>query len=225
MPESVPLNVVLHVDDNLDDILLLRYAFERTGIGEHLRSVSSGAQALNYLEAKEEFADRQKFPLPCLVLLDVKMPGMNGFDVLARIRVHPHFSYLPVSMYSSSILEADIERALRLGVDSYIEKPASAHAELEFARNIAASWFNSHPNQHGRPRILLRKHLDPRDGAQAGFYLQPGGDWGENRESARQFAHTVDAHWWAKEQEYLRAEIILAYPDPGRDYSCMRARA
>ncbi len=81
---------------------------------------------------------------------------------------------------------------------------------------------NSRPHQHNHPRILLRKRREPRHGPQAGFYLQPGGDWAEDRETARQFAHTVEARWWAKEQEYLDAEIILAHSDPGRDYSCMR---
>ncbi len=222
MREPEAIKVILQVDDSADDVLLLRYAFERAGIGEHLRAVSSGALGLRYLEGEGEFADRREFPVPCLVLLDVNMLGMDGFDVLARIRADPQFRNLPVSMYSSSLLEADIERAVRRGADSYVEKPVTLQAELEFARNIAITWFSSRPRQQGGPRILLRKRVEPRHGREAGFYLQPGGGWGKNRGTARQFAHTVDACWWAQEQEYLDAEIILAYAEPGRDYSCMR---
>ncbi len=222
MSDLNPLRVVLQVDDSAAETLLLESAFAAAGIGEYLRAVDSGPRALNYLEGKGEFADRQKFPAPCLVLLDVKMPVMNGFDLLVKIRAHPQFQALPVSMYSTSSQEVDIQRALQLGADSYLEKPLGFRAQVELAQSIADTWFRGRAQQHGRPRILLRKRCDPRQGSQAGLYLQPGGHWSENRETARLFTHTVDAHWWAKEQQYLNAEVVLAYPDPGRDYSCMQ---
>ena len=222
MPESEPSSVVLLVDDSPEDSFLLGFAFAQAGIGENFRTVPSGRQALHYLEGKAEFADRDRFPLPCLLLLAITSFGMDGFRILEKIRAHPKYRHLPVSMYSSSGEEKDIKRALRLGADCYVEKPLTFPARLEFARNIAATWFTSRTLPHARPRILLRKCLSQRNAQQAGFYLQPTGDWSKNRKTARHFTHTVDAHWWAKEQECLDAEVVLAYSDPDRDYGCMR---
>ena len=220
-PNSEQLHVVLQVDDVEEDTFFLGYAFEEAGIGSHFRAVNSGRHALNYLDGIGKFADREEFPLPCLVLLDINMPGMDGFAVLAQIRARFQFLHLPVCMYSSSAEEVEIQRALKCGADCFIQKPRGLSAQLEFARQIAVTWF-TFPRSSGYPRILLRKSLSCRHGAQAGFYLQPGGDWSGNRESARQFAHTIDAHWWAQEQAYLDAEIIVARPDPSGDYCCMR---
>ncbi len=150
------------------------------------------------------------------------MPVMDGFEVLAKLRADPLFQELPICIYSSSSQPEDIERAVRLGADSHIEKPLAFSAQVEFARSIAQTWFGQPAPQHGRPRVLLRKRRHACHGSQAGYYLQPNGHWSENRETARRFAHTVDAHWWAEEQECLGAEIILAYPDPETDYTCMK---
>jgi CheY-like chemotaxis protein len=221
VPISNKRRVVLQIDDSGDDTFLLGYAFEEAGIANHLRAVPNGREGLNYLDGIGEFADRENFPLPCLVLLDINMPGVDGFDVLKAIRAECRFSELPVCMYSASAEEVDIKRALQLGADCYVRKPISLSTQVEFARHIAVTWF-SPPPQPGYPRILLRKSLDPRHGTQAGCYLQSNGDWSKNRESARTFAHAVEAHWWAEEQAYLDAEIILARSDPSADSCCLR---
>lgn len=221
MATSQPSTVVLQVDDLPEEALLLRLAFAQAGIADRLRVVHTGQLALNYLAGIGQFADRSRFPFPCLVLLDIDMPGMSGFDVLAKIRADPQFQHLPVCMYSSSSEDADIDRALALGADSHIEKPLGFTDQVELARNIARAWFGHDTAQHAHPRILLRKRRQPSNASAAGCFLQPDGHWSENRQTARQFAHTVDAHWWAKEQDYLGAEVVLVYPDPSRDYPCI----
>ena len=79
--------LILLVEDNEDDVSLIERAFARAGIDNPLQVVRDGEQAVSYLKAEGEYADRVKYPLPSLVLLDLKMPRRNGFEVLSWIRV------------------------------------------------------------------------------------------------------------------------------------------
>src|SRR5262245_9918941 len=95
---------VLHVDDGVDDRLLVRHASKHAEFGLPLFSVETGNEAMAYLAGEGEYADRTKFPLPCVVLLDVKMPGVTGFEVLQWVRNQPQFRKLVVIMFSASSL-------------------------------------------------------------------------------------------------------------------------
>jgi CheY-like chemotaxis protein len=130
-------HVILLVDDNADDVLLVRRAFERAGVGDILHVTKDGLDATAYLTGEPPYLDRFKHPLPALVLLDIKMPIMDGFDVLVWIRRQPQFAKLPVIMLTSSDVIRDVNRAYKLGADSFLVKP------LDFW-NAADLWRNLH---------------------------------------------------------------------------------
>ena len=133
--------VILLVDDNEDDLKLIRRAFERAGVRYRIQSVSSGIEAVAYLSGDAPFGDRFKYPLPVLVLLDIKMPAMDGFDVLQWIRQQDEFERLCVVMLTSSDEIKDVNQAYRLGASSFLVKPLdfSNAAELSHSLNLLLS--------------------------------------------------------------------------------------
>jgi CheY-like chemotaxis protein len=133
---------VLLVDDNLDDVLLMRRAFSGTVISAPLVVVNGGEAAIRYLRGSEPYADRTAYPLPLLMLLDLKMPRVSGFDVLTWLRSQPLLRRLPVVVLTSSSQEEDVNRAYDLGVNSYIVKPSSLKQIDEVAAQIDAYWLN-----------------------------------------------------------------------------------
>ncbi len=121
MPSMRP--VILLVDDNPHDVVLIRLAFRKVGIIDTIQLVKDGAEAIRYINGEGIYADRQQFPPPTLVLLDLKMPGANGFEVLRWIRSQEAFENLVVVVMSGSKDDSDIERAYGLGANSYLVKP------------------------------------------------------------------------------------------------------
>ena len=115
--------VILLVDDNPHDVVLIRLAFRKVGIIDTIHLVKDGAEAMRYINGDDKYADRRTYPPPTLVLLDLKMPGANGFEVLKWIRTHDAFENLVVVVMSGSRDDADIQRAYELGANSYLIKP------------------------------------------------------------------------------------------------------
>ena len=93
---------LLHVDDNPDELFLFQKACSQASVTFHLQSVRSGKEAMEYIQGTGPYSDRSKFPVPDLILLDLKMPAPNGFDVLRWIRGHPEFERLAVCILTSS---------------------------------------------------------------------------------------------------------------------------
>ena len=124
------LAVILLVEDRDDDILLIRKAFEKGGLLNPLQVVRTGEDALAYLSAAGKYSDSEEYPLPTLILLDLKLPGMDGFDVLQWIRSQPGINVIPVVVLTSSTLIHDANRAYQLGANSFLVK------ELEFANFV-----------------------------------------------------------------------------------------
>src|SRR6185503_15657370 len=102
---------------------------DKAGVTNPIHTVSDGRQAIAYLQGTGKFADRAKFPFPCLVLLDLKLPYVMGLDVLKWIRKHLSAA-LPVVMMTASAEDADIANAYRLGASAFLSKPSEA-AQLE----------------------------------------------------------------------------------------------
>jgi CheY-like chemotaxis protein len=115
-------SIFLLVEDDEDDVFFMRRAFKDAGLTNPLHVVSNGEEAIQYFAGQNAFADRQKFPLPDLVFLDLKMPGMNGFEVLAWLREQGTFKF-PVAVLTSSSEEVDFKRARELGAGCYLIKP------------------------------------------------------------------------------------------------------
>lgn len=128
---------VLNVDDSEDDVVMLKAACDSTKVSFRFQSVGSGENALLYLQGAPPFADRERFPFPALLLLDLKMPGTSGFDVLQSIRASKETSFqrLEVVVFTSSMHDEDATRAFELGADAYLVKPA----DFNELRRIVAS--------------------------------------------------------------------------------------
>lgn len=141
-----PDGTILLVEDDDNDVLLLRRAMRAAGMANPVRVVASGDAALAYLEGAGEFADRALHPLPVLVLLDLKLPGRSGHEVLHWLRGQPGLRRLPVVVLTSSGEPDDVNRAFDLGANSYLVKPGSADALREMVRTLDAYWAgNEHP--------------------------------------------------------------------------------
>ena len=132
---------ILHVEDDPNDVLLLEHAHRKAGIQCNIQRVADGDEAISYLEGKDRFADRQQFPLPQVILLDLKMPRLNGFDVLSWRRKNDKFKSVPVIVLSSSNHDIDLKRAYELGVNSYLIKPVSFDALVEIVRVVHDYWL------------------------------------------------------------------------------------
>ena len=133
--------IILHVEDDPNDALLFNHACQKAGVAFDLQAVSDGQQAIDYLRGANNFSDRRQHPLPQLILLDLKMPRMNGFDVLSWMRGENDFKQLPVVVLTSSGHEADVKRAYAMGANSYLVKPVGFEALVELARNLQGFWM------------------------------------------------------------------------------------
>jgi CheY-like chemotaxis protein len=132
--------VILLVDDDDGYALLMPLAFKKAQLEVSLQCVGDGAQAIEYLRGDGKYADRRLFPFPSLVLLDLKMPRINGFEVLEWKRVEPGIKSLPVVVWSSSELPEDIEKATYLGACSYIVKSEDL---VGIAKSLELFWNGS----------------------------------------------------------------------------------
>jgi len=132
---------LLVADDDPGDIFLLRRAFRRAALNCEIIEVHDGEQAIEYLSGAPPYDDRLRHPVPSLVLLDVKMPKMNGFDVLAWLGGRPYLDHLPAVMLSGSCLESDAAAARQLGARDYLVKPADMNQMAELARELYQRWL------------------------------------------------------------------------------------
>lgn len=131
---------VLIVDDNEDDARLARRALGKLFPQLCTRSVHSGEEFIAYLQGDDGFSDRMEFPYPILALLDLKMGGLDGFDVLLWLRNHPPHNYLPVIVLTVSGEMSLVKRAYALGARSFLTKPLGAN-ELQNAVNGLQDWL------------------------------------------------------------------------------------
>jgi CheY-like chemotaxis protein len=136
-----PDETILLVEDNADDVSLFERAFGRTGFPHHLETVQSGDEAIAYLSRSGMYADREQYPLPTLLLLDIKLPRKDGFEVLDWIRHHPNLAPLGVIMLTGSPRSEDVNRAYRMGVNSYVSKPVDASGFVDILKALGAHWF------------------------------------------------------------------------------------
>jgi CheY-like chemotaxis protein len=121
--------VILAAEDDPNDLELLRHVIGETGVEVNFQSADDGEQLVNYLKGEGKFSDRDAYPVPDIVVLDLKMPRMNGFEVLQWLRQEPGLARIPTVVLSGSGLESDIEEAYRLGANTYFTKPGQL-AEL-----------------------------------------------------------------------------------------------
>lgn len=113
---------ILVVDDNEDDVFIFSRALAANGITNPVQSVNDGREAVRYLEGIGNYADRNLFPFPAAIFTDLKMPWMNGIEVLKWLKDHPRCSTLPAVVLTAFKNKAQLEEALSLGADACIVK-------------------------------------------------------------------------------------------------------
>jgi CheY-like chemotaxis protein len=132
---------VLAAEDEETDRFILKRAFQKAGIHHSLLFVCDGEEAIDYLNGTEPYHDRARYPLPSLLLLDLKMPRRTGFEVLAWLAAAPEFKSLPVVVLSSSSHESDTQKARQLGAREYIVKPHDLSQFVEMVRDLCGRWL------------------------------------------------------------------------------------
>jgi len=140
MTRAAEKNILL-VEDNEDDAYLMTRALRTAEIDSPVHVVTDGEQAVNYLRGSGRFADRTEFPLPGLVLLDLKLPRVSGFEVLEWIQKELSLPQLVVVVLSSSGETRDVNMAYRFGARSYLVKPPTAASFVDLARGLKLYWL------------------------------------------------------------------------------------
>lgn len=139
---------ILLAEDDENDIFLMGRAFDRAGIPNPLFVVRNGQEAIDYLSGTGDYAKRDKFPLPGLMLLDLKMPWMDGFDVLNWLRTQQQFDTLPVVVMTSSKLQSDVDKSRQLGVYDYRVKPHGFEDLVRLLDDVRKCWLDERFNRY-----------------------------------------------------------------------------
>jgi len=137
-PNAYP---ILLVEDSPDDAFLIQRAFRKANLANSVQLVRDGEEAMAYLKGEPPFSDRNEFPLPVLMLLDLKLPRRSGLEVLEWVRQDSTLKRLPVVVLTSSRESVDINRAYDLGVNSYLTKPVGFDALLEMVKSVNLYWL------------------------------------------------------------------------------------
>lgn len=132
---------ILLIEDEESDVKLIRRALTKGGLLNTIRVVRDGQEALDYFLLRGAYSDRTRNPLPTLVLLDLKLPKVSGFDVLKEIKTTERLKRIPVVVLTSSNDSQDIDRAYDLGANSYLVKPVQFSAFCEVAAKINLYWL------------------------------------------------------------------------------------
>ena len=153
---------ILQIEDDANDVFLLQHAMTRAGVENPIQVATDGQQAIDYLNGTGKYADREQFPLPCLVLLDLKLPHVMGLEVLKWIREQPAAA-LVVIMLTASGEDVDVLTAYRLGANAFLTKPSEASKLVDMAKAIKDFWLThntlpeaSHAEAAAPPRVPAR---------------------------------------------------------------------
>ena len=136
-----PPERILVAEDDAADAFFLQRAFAKAGVPSTLHFVRDGQEAVDYLHGEGKFSDRKEYPVPHLLLLDLKMPRLSGFQVLDWLRQQPNLKRLPVIVFSSSDESQDVNRAYDLGANSYLVKPHALEDLVELVDRLKKYWL------------------------------------------------------------------------------------
>ena len=140
---SVNSRTVLYVEDEECDRMFMEAAFRKAGLTDAFRAVVDGKEAKDYLAGSGLYGDRAQHPLPAVVLLDLNMPAVSGFEVLEWMRKHPELAELPVVIFTSSSRDEDKTRAKELGAKDYVEKPSTMAKFGEVVQRVRERWLSA----------------------------------------------------------------------------------
>jgi two-component system, response regulator len=140
MAENNPIEILL-VEDNPNDVELALHAFKHNNLTNRIQVARDGAEALDYLFGRGEFAQRDVNDTPKVILLDLKLPKVDGLEVLRMVKADPRLRLIPVVVLTSSREERDIVESYKLGVNSYIVKPIDFQQFTEAIRVLGLYWL------------------------------------------------------------------------------------
>lgn len=140
---------ILLVEDDENEIFFVRESFGRAGIVNPLEVVKNGQEAIEYLSGEGQYADRSRYPLPCLIILDLQMPRCTGIEVLQWLRAQADLRCLPVIIHTGSAQERDVDKLYRSGANAFVVKPGLMEDRIELAKHIKGFWlrFNEPPSR------------------------------------------------------------------------------
>jgi CheY-like chemotaxis protein len=142
LPASAHVRLILLAEDDPDDITLMRLALQHAALPNPLFVVRDGQETIDYIAGEGPFGNRKTYPLPSLLLLDLKMPRLDGFDVLGWLQNRPQFNQLPRVVLSGSDLEADNAKAMELGAHDYRVKPVGIENLVKLLHQLHACWLD-----------------------------------------------------------------------------------
>lgn len=140
-PDDQSLKLILLVEDNPDDEALTLRALSRNGIRHQVHVARDGVEALDYLFGREQYADRDLRQMPTVTLLDLKLPRVDGLEVLRRVREDERTRFLPIVVLTSSKEEQDLLQSYGNGANSYIRKPVDFSQFMEAVRQVGVYWL------------------------------------------------------------------------------------
>ncbi len=155
---------ILLAEDREEDVILIQKAFARGNIRNPLQVVRNGEEAINYLAGVGRFSDRVHYPFPVLVLLDLKMPRVDGFEVLRWIKSQPYLSALRVVVLTSSEDIRDVNLAYQLGATSFLVKPLDFNSTVAMTETILDYWLGVNMAS-GPPRLAAPPTENPQSEA------------------------------------------------------------
>jgi CheY-like chemotaxis protein len=133
---------ILLVEDNHMDVILTLDAFKEARLKNTIHVARNGQEALDYLFGKDKYANRDEFPIPALILLDLKMPKIDGFEVLRQVKSTEKLKRIPIVILTSSKEEGDRALSYDIGANSYLLKPVSFEGFTEVVKKIDDYWFS-----------------------------------------------------------------------------------
>jgi CheY-like chemotaxis protein len=141
LEDLVAHSTILLAEDDNDDAFLMRRAFRKAHLLNPIVRVYDGEEAIAYLSGTERYSDRERFPLPFLLLLDLKMPKVDGLEVLRWLQTQPQFKEMLKVILTASTHQRDVTTAYELGANSYLSKPAGFDELIDLLKRLKSSWL------------------------------------------------------------------------------------
>jgi CheY-like chemotaxis protein len=212
MPDQA---LILLVEDREDDVFLLRRSFSKAGITNPMQVVRNGEEAISYLIGTGKYLDRAEFPLPELILLDLKMPKLDGFEVLKWLRSQHQLARIRVVVLTCSDNIQDVNRAYALGANSFLVKPQNLNRYVELSKFINDYWFvlskSPKVSRNGASWPASRKKtvlLRQKDSGH--FYAAPS-RWVSDKADALNFERIELAEALVTTERLKEVDIVLVY--------------
>jgi CheY-like chemotaxis protein len=132
------------VEDSEDDREMMRFAFKKAGVQNPVFELHNGDEAIAYLSGERQYAERERYPLPCIIITDLKMPGVDGFELLEWLQKHPEFDRVPKLVLSNSLIESDMKRVRQLGSCAFFVKPGQFDQLIKTVVEMNEDWITEH---------------------------------------------------------------------------------